>query len=207
LVDLLCRFYEPTKGQIYIDGKPLNSIHGGSLRNLMGIVTQEGILFHDTVARNIAYANPDAKMEDIIEAAKIANAHDFIMQLPQGYDTYIGERGTMLSGGQRQRIAIARAVLKNPSILILDEATSALDNESEKLVQDALNKLLKNRTSIVIAHRLSTILHADLILVIEEGKIIEYGDHQKLLQQNGLYSKLYQLQFQKSIDENTITKL
>jgi len=195
LVDLICRFYEPTHGNIFIDGIPLNALHAGSFRKMMGIVTQEGILFHDTVANNIAYANPHASMEQIMKAAKIANAHDFIMQLPNGYDTFIGERGTMLSGGQRQRIAIARAILKNPQILILDEATSALDNESEKLVQEALNHLMKNRTSIVIAHRLSTILHADMILVIEEGKIIESGNHEQLLKQNGLYNKLYQLQF------------
>ncbi|MEM4326489.1 MAG: ATP-binding cassette domain-containing protein, partial [Candidatus Pacearchaeota archaeon] len=195
LVDLICRFYEPTKGQIFIDGIPLNQIHAGSFRNIMGIVTQEGILFHDTVANNIAYANPVATRQEIIHAAKIANAHDFIMQLPHGYDTVIGERGTMLSGGQRQRIAIARAILKNPQLLILDEATSALDNESEKLVQDALNHLMKDRTSIVIAHRLSTVIHADKILVIEEGKIVESGNHEELLQKNGLYAKLYQLQF------------
>ncbi len=195
LVDLICRFYEPKSGHIWIDGISLPQIHAGSLRKLMGIVTQEGILFHDTVANNIAYASPETPREAIIQAAQIANAHDFIMQLPQGYDTVIGERGTMLSGGQRQRIAIARAILKNPQLLILDEATSALDNESEKLVQEALNRLMKNRTSIVIAHRLSTILHANKILVIEEGKIVEQGNHQELLQKNGLYTKLYQLQF------------
>ncbi len=195
LVDLICRFYEPTKGKIYIDNMDLNEIHAGSFRKLMGIVTQEGILFHDTVANNIAYANTNASREEIIEAAKIANAHEFISQLPNGYDTVIGERGTMLSGGQRQRIAIARAILKNPQILILDEATSALDNESEKLVQEALNHLMKDRTSIVIAHRLSTIIHANKILVIEEGKIVESGNHQELLEKNGLYTKLYQLQF------------
>lgn len=195
LVDLICRFYEPTQGNIFIDGIPLNQIHAGSFRKLMGIVTQEGVLFHDTVANNIAYANSTASKEEIIQAAKIANAHDFIMQLPNGYDTLIGERGTMLSGGQRQRIAIARAILRNPQLLILDEATSALDNESEKLVQEALNQLMKDRTSIVIAHRLSTILHANKILVIEEGKIVETGNHEELLKKKGLYAKLYELQF------------
>lgn len=196
LIDLLCRFYEPTQGEIRIDGKPLQEIQAGSLRNLMGIVSQEGMLFHDTVANNIAYGGQEVSREQIIEAAKIANAHEFIMQLPQGYDTVIGERGTLLSGGQKQRIAIARAVLKNPQILILDEATSALDNESEKLVQNALNNLLKDRTAIIIAHRLSTIQHADKILVLEEGKIIEQGTHAELLAKQGLFKKLYDLQFQ-----------
>lgn len=195
LVDLICRFYEPTQGNIFIDGISLSHIHAGSFRKLMGIVTQEGVLFHDTVANNIAYAHLSASKEEIIQAAKIANAHDFIMQLPNDYDTLIGERGAMLSGGQRQRIAIARAILKNPQLLILDEATSALDNESEKLVQEALNQLMKDRTSIVIAHRLSTILHADKILVIEEGKIVEMGNHEELLKKKGLYTKLYELQF------------
>jgi subfamily B ATP-binding cassette protein MsbA len=161
----------------------------------MGIVSQEGILFNDSVFRNIAYGDTQVSMEAVIEAAKIANAHDFISQLPEGYYTNLGERGTRLSGGQRQRIAIARAVLKNPDILILDEATSALDTESEKLVQSALDALMQNRTSLVIAHRLSTILKADKILVMESGAIKESGTHAELMEINGLYRKLYDIQF------------
>ncbi|NVK83364.1 MAG: ABC transporter ATP-binding protein, partial [Cytophagia bacterium] len=167
LADLVPRFYDPTEGIISIDGTPIHKVQINSLRSLMGIVTQESILFNDTVAKNIAFAMPDAKEEDIIQAAKIANAHDFIMELEHGYHTNIGERGGKLSGGQRQRLSIARAIMKNPPILILDEATSALDTESEKLVQEALSNLMKNRTSIVIAHRLSTIQHANKIIVMD----------------------------------------
>ena len=159
----------------------------------MGVVTQEAILFNDTIANNIAFGF-NATQADIIDAAKIANAHEFIMQMPKAYDTVIGDRGMNLSGGQRQRLTIARAILKNPPILILDEATSALDSESEKLVQDALNKLMRNRTSIVIAHRLSTIQYADEIVVMEKGAIVEKGNHISLMAKNGLYKKLVELQ-------------
>ena len=195
LADLIPRFYDPYKGKITIDGINIRQLKLSDLRALIGYVTQEGVLFHDTVLNNIAYgiAHPDRPA--VIEAARVANAEDFIMQLPQQYDTVIGERGTMLSGGQRQRISIARAVLRNPPILILDEATSNLDTESEKLVQDALEKLMSNRTSIVIAHRLSTILTADQILTVEKGRIIESGTHAELIQTGGMYKRLYELQF------------
>nr|HPG83371.1 ATP-binding cassette domain-containing protein [bacterium] len=161
----------------------------------MGIVTQETILFNDTVRNNIAYGLSSKPLEEIVEAARIANAHDFISQLPEGYDTNIGERGIALSGGQRQRLAIARAVLKNPPILILDEATSALDTESELLVQQAIERLMRNRTSFVIAHRLSTILRADRIIVLEKGRMVQQGVHDELVAQPGLYQKLYTMQF------------
>jgi ATP-binding cassette, subfamily B, bacterial MsbA len=193
LADLLPRFYDIDSGSIKIDGEDIRNYSKFDLRNLMGVVSQESILFNDTVRNNIAFGI-DAAEEQIIEAARVANAHDFIMQMPQGYDTTIGDRGQNLSGGQKQRLTIARAVLKNPPILILDEATSALDSESEKLVQDALIKLMRNRTSIVIAHRLSTIQFADEILVVDQGKIIEKGNHISLLAKNGLYKKLVELQ-------------
>jgi subfamily B ATP-binding cassette protein MsbA len=195
LADLVPRFYDPDEGKLLMDGIELTKIQLASLRSRMGIVSQEGILFNDSVFRNIAYGDTQVSMEAVIEAAKIANAHDFISQLPEGYYTNLGERGTRLSGGQRQRIAIARAVLKNPDILILDEATSALDTESEKLVQSALDALMQNRTSLVIAHRLSTILKADKILVMESGAIKESGTHAELMEINGLYRKLYDIQF------------
>lgn len=195
LADLIPRFYDPYKGGIYIDGIDIKECSLYDLRKLIGIVTQEGILFHDTVANNIAYGMDKPEREEIIEAAKVANAHEFIMHLPDQYDTVIGERGTMLSGGQRQRISISRAVLRNPSILILDEATSNLDTQSEKTVQEALEKLMKNRTSLVIAHRLSTILKADMIVAIDDGKIVEIGTHQDLINQNGMYKHLHDLQF------------
>lgn len=194
LADLVPRFYDVTEGNISIDGTPINQIEINSLRSLMGIVTQESILFNDSVAKNIAFAMPGAKEEDIVRAAKIANAHDFIMELEHGYQTNIGERGGKLSGGQRQRISIARAIMKNPPILILDEATSALDTESEKLVQEALTNLMKSRTSLVIAHRLSTIQHADLILVMDKGRIVEQGTHEDLINQKGIYNKLINMQ-------------
>ncbi|TAE58791.1 MAG: ABC transporter ATP-binding protein, partial [Bacteroidetes bacterium] len=196
LADLIPRFYDPSQGAIYLDGRDLRDISVESLRACIGVVSQEGILFHDTVWSNIAYGIPDTDPEAVVEAAKIANAHEFIMELPDQYQTVIGERGSMLSGGQRQRIAIARAVLRNPSILILDEATSNLDTQSEKLVQDALEKLMAQRTSLVIAHRLSTILHADQILVIERGRIIEQGTHEELYQKGGRYRELYAVQFE-----------
>ena len=194
LADLVPRFYDATEGSISIDGKPIQQIDITALRNQMGIVTQESILFNDTVAKNIAFAIPNAKEEDIIQAAKIANAHDFIMELEHGYKTNIGDRGGKLSGGQRQRLSIARAIMKNPPILILDEATSALDTESEKLVQEALSNLMKNRTSIVIAHRLSTIQHANKIVVMEKGRIVEQGTHEELLSLKGIYHKLIHMQ-------------
>lgn len=199
LADMLPRFYDPDKGEILIDGINIKNLKTTSLRNLMGIVTQESILFNDTVENNIAFGALPSPLggeirEGVVEAAKIANAHDFIMQMPEQYQTNIGDRGSKLSGGQRQRIAIARAVLKNPAILILDEATSALDSESERLVQDALNKLIKNRTSVVIAHRLSTIQHADEIIVMQKGEIAERGTHNDLLAKGGVYKKLYDMQ-------------
>ncbi len=192
--DLLPRFYDIQKGEILIDGINIKEIGLKNLRDLMGIVTQESILFNDTIINNIALGTDNFTKEQVIEAAKIANAHDFISKMENGYDTSIGDRGGKLSGGQRQRISIARAVLKNPPILILDEATSALDTESEKLVQDALYKLMQNRTSIVIAHRLSTIQHADEILVMQKGQIVERGNHTELLEQGGVYKKLSDLQ-------------
>src|SRR5882672_11284501 len=194
LADLVPRFYDPTNGDVLIDGKSIRDYEIESLRKQMGVVTQESILFNDTIFNNIAFGNPQMSEEAVIQAAKIANAHDFIMQTENGYQTFIGERGSKLSGGQRQRISIARAVLKNPPILILDEATSALDSESEKLVQEALFNLMKNRTSLVIAHRLSTIQHADEIIVIQDGQIAERGSHDQLIQLRGLYWKLNNIQ-------------
>ena len=194
IADLVPRFYDPTSGEIAIDGVNLKNVSQQSLRHLMGIVTQEAVLFNDTILNNIDFGKNVAETA-IIRAAKIANAHDFIMQQPDGYQTIIGDRGTKLSGGQRQRLSIARAILQNPPILVLDEATSALDTESEKLVQDALINLMKNRTTLVIAHRLSTIQSADEILVVHQGKIIERGTHDELLQiQNGFYKKLSLMQ-------------
>lgn len=194
LADLLPRFYDVTEGSITIDGVDIRDYKISSLRGLMGVVTQDSILFNDTVYNNIAFGNYDVSPTQIENAAKIANAHEFIVNLEKGYQTNIGERGSKLSGGQRQRIAIARAVLKNPDILILDEATSALDTTSEKLVQEALNNLMQNRTSIVIAHRLSTIQTADKIVVIQNGHIVQTGTHAELLAVGGLYKELYELQ-------------
>lgn len=194
LADLIPRFYDPTSGEVLLDGISLTDYEKESLRKQMGVVTQESILFNDTIFNNIAFGMENVREEDVVNAAKVANAHDFIIQAEGGYQAYIGERGSKLSGGQRQRIAIARAVLKNPPILILDEATSALDSESEKLVQEALTNLMKNRTSIVIAHRLSTIQHADEIIVIQNGHIIERGSHNVLIGQGGLYKKLSEIQ-------------
>ena len=194
MADLLPRFHDVTRGCILLDGTDIRQFRLGDLVSLMGIVTQESILFNDTVHNNIAFGMPDATREQVAEAARIANADAFINQLPQGYDTNIGDRGAKLSGGQRQRIAIARAVLKNPPLLILDEATSALDTESERLVQDALTRLMGGRTSLVIAHRLSTIRHADLIVVLQDGRIVERGTHEDLVANHGLYSHLCKLQ-------------
>ena len=194
MADLLPRFYDINDGGIFLDGINIKDYKIGDLVGLMGIVTQEAILFNDTIFNNIAFGMENVSEEDVIRAAKIANAHDFISEMPEGYNTNIGDRGAKLSGGQRQRLAIARAVLKNPPILILDEATSALDTESERLVQDALTNLMKNRTSIVIAHRLSTIQNADEIVVLEKGTILERGSHHELLSKGGLYSHLCKLQ-------------
>ncbi|HIZ86282.1 MAG TPA: ABC transporter ATP-binding protein/permease [Candidatus Coprenecus stercoravium] len=194
LADLLPRFYDVTDGSITIDGIDIRQYYPKELISLMGIVTQEAILFNDTVRNNITFGMENVSDEDVKRAARIANADEFIMQMENGYDTNIGDRGGKLSGGQRQRIAIARAVLKNPPILILDEATSALDTESERLVQDALTNLMKNRTSIVIAHRLSTIQHADEIVVMKEGRIVEKGTHAELIKAGGLYSHLCDMQ-------------
>ena len=194
LVDLLPRFYDVSAGHILIDGTDIRDFKISDVRGLMGIVSQESILFNDTVFNNIAFGLEHATREAVIEAAKIANAHDFIMEMEDGYDTVIGDRGMNLSGGQRQRISIARAVLKNPPILILDEATSSLDTESERLVQEALAKVMTNRTSIVIAHRLSTIQNADEILVMVKGQIVERGKHEELIEKGGVYKRLTDLQ-------------
>jgi subfamily B ATP-binding cassette protein MsbA len=194
LADMLPRYYDPNNGEIFIDGNNLKSLKIKDLRQLLGVVTQESILFNDSVLNNIAFGLDNISEEDVINAAKVANAHEFIANLPQGYHTFIGDRGGKLSGGQRQRLSIARAVLKNPPVLILDEATSALDTESERLVQDALTTLMKQRTTLVIAHRLSTIIHADEIIVMQQGEIKERGTHHELLAANGYYKKLYDLQ-------------
>jgi subfamily B ATP-binding cassette protein MsbA len=196
LVDLIPRFYDPTSGAILIDGVDLRAVELKSLRDKIGIVTQETILFNDTVRNNIAYGLDNCPPEEIERAARAANAHAFIADMPLGYDSVIGERGVKISGGERQRLSLARAILKNPPILILDEATSALDTESEILVQEAIERLMAGRTSIVIAHRLSTVQHATRILVIDGGRIVETGTHTDLLKQKqGLYRKLYNLQF------------
>jgi len=194
LADLVPRFHDVTSGEVLIDGINIKEYSLHSVRSLMSIVTQEPILFNDTIAHNIALGSNDASIEEVVAAAKIANAHDFIIKKEGKYDTNIGDRGSKLSGGERQRLTIARAVLKNPPILILDEATSSLDTESERLVQDAINNMMQNRTSIVIAHRLSTIRHADEIIVLQKGKIVERGTHDELLAQNGFYRKLVEMQ-------------
>ncbi|HKC68681.1 MAG TPA: ABC transporter ATP-binding protein [Bacteroidia bacterium] len=194
LTDMIARFYDCDEGEILFDDVNIKTASLKSVRNMLGMVSQEPILFNDTVFNNIAFGLENITEQQVIEAACIANAHDFITQMPEGYQTNVGDRGTKLSGGQRQRISIARAVLKNPPILILDEATSALDSENERMVQDALQKLMQNRTTVVIAHRLSTIVHADEIIVLEKGKIIERGTHKELLAQAGTYLKLYEMQ-------------
>lgn len=194
MVNLLPRFYEANEGQLLIDGIDICDMKIKDLRGLMGIVNQESILFNDSIFNNIAFGLDKSSESEVVEAAKVANAHEFIKDLPEGYYTKIGDRGNKLSGGQKQRISIARAVLKNPPIMILDEATSALDTESERLVQDALENLMKNRTSVVIAHRLSTIKNADEIVVVDKGRIAEQGNHQDLIEKDGIYKKLHKLQ-------------
>ena len=196
LVSLLLRFYEPTRGEIRLDGRPAAQYPLRDLRGQMGIVPQEVLLFGGSITENIAYGRPGATHEAVTDAARQANAHDFIARFPEGYDTLVGERGVKLSGGQRQRIAIARAILKDPAILILDEATSSLDSESERLVQDALELLMRGRTSFIVAHRLATVREADQIIVIQEGAVVEAGTHAELLtNKNGLYRRLSEFQF------------
>ena len=204
LVQLLHRFYDPIKGEIRIDGIPLKSAQQSSYWQQIGIVPQETILFGGTIVENIEYAKPGVTKEEVIQAAKAANAHNFIMETPEGYETVVGEKGIRLSAGQRQRIAIARAILKNPCILILDEATSALDNESELLIQEALERLMQGRTSFIIAHRLSTIHNAERIIVMDKGKIIENGNHSQLMKEEGLYHKLYTLKSLQMVEETKI---
>lgn len=195
LINMLPRFYPPDEGKISIDGIDAADLTFKSLRSLFGIVSQDVILFNDTILANIAYGNLKASKEEVVEAARSAYAAEFILELPEGYDTIVGEKGVRLSGGQKQRISIARAILKNPPVLILDEATSALDTESEMKIQDALEELMKTRTTVVIAHRLSTVMKADRIIVMDDGKIVETGTHKELIQQQGHYQKLYELQF------------
>ena len=196
MVDLIPRFYDPTEGKILIDGIDIRDFKLNSLRGKMGIVTQDTFLFNGTIKQNIAYGLDDYPFEKIVEAAKTANAHNFILEIPYGYDSIVGERGVKLSGGQKQRLTIARALLKNPEIMIFDEATSALDNESEILVQEAIERLMANRTTFVIAHRLSTIRNASKIIVIDNGRIVQKGIHNELIKDGkGLYKKLYELQF------------
>ncbi len=195
IITLLARFYDPTDGRILVDGRDIREFNVQSLRRQVGIVMQDNILFSGTIAENIKYGRPGSGQDEVEEAAKAANAHEFITSLPQGYETWLGERGVQLSGGQRQRVAIARVILKNPRILILDEATSALDTESERQVQEALDRLMTGRTSIVIAHRLSTVVNADRILVLKQGEVVESGNHEELLRQDGVYRQLHGLQF------------
>ena len=206
LINMLPRFYMPDEGTIYIDGMDISALTLKSLRSLFGIVSQDVILFNDTVLNNIKYGKPESNQKDVILAAKAAYAHEFILEFPDGYDTVVGERGVKLSGGQKQRLSIARAILKNPPILILDEATSSLDTASEAIIQNALENLMENRTTFVIAHRLSTVRKADMIIVMERGKIVESGTHEELLAKKGLYQRLYEIQFRDQ-EEVTTSKI
>jgi subfamily B ATP-binding cassette protein MsbA len=199
--NLIPRFYDPASGSIQVDGHDLRSVTQASLRDRLAIVPQETMLFGGSIRENILYGRLDASEDEMIAAAKAANAHDFILAFPKQYETLVGERGMNLSGGQRQRIAIARAILKDPRILLLDEATSALDNESEELVQEALDRLMQGRTTIIIAHRLSTIKVAHRIAVLQAGSIIELGTHEELMEKNGLYARLYAMQFRETDEE------
>ena len=200
ILNLVPRFYEISAGEILIDHAPARDVTLESLRDNIGLVTQETLLFNDTIRANIAYGRLDATQEEIEQAARNAAAHDFIAELPDGYDTMVGEHGLRLSGGQRQRVAIARAMLKNAPILLLDEATSALDTESEQIVQEALGRLMQGRTTIVIAHRLSTVMHADRIYVLDKGRIVEVGKHSELVAKGGLYAQLSKIQFDQPVD-------
>jgi len=204
MFNLIPRFYDPTGGTIRLDGQDLRSVTQKSLREQVGIVPQETILFGGSIRENILYGRLDASEQEMVEAAKAANAHEFIMAFPKQYDTIVGERGTNLSGGQRQRIAIARAILKDPAILLLDEATSSLDNESESLVQEALDHLMENRTTVIVAHRLSTIKIAHRIAVLDQGRIVELGTHEQLMHLNGLYARLYSRQFRDPEEELSV---
>ena len=196
LINLIARFYDPASGEVRVDGHNIGGVSVESLRSQIGIVLQDNVLFSGTLEDNIKYGRPDATREQVQAAATAANAHEFIEKLPDGYATVVGERGSKLSGGQRQRVAIARAILKDPRILIFDEATSALDTQSERLIQQAMERLMKGRTTFVIAHRLSTIQRADTILVMDGGRLVEQGRHEELVSQGGLYSRLHALQFQ-----------
>ena len=196
IANLICRFYDPSKGTVSVDGYDLRHIKLASLRRQVAVVLQDSFLFNNTVAENLLYGKPDAGEDELTAAARAANAHDFIMQLPDGYNTEIGERGVKLSGGQKQRLALARAILADPRILILDEATSSVDAEAEYLIQQALERVLTGRTALVIAHRLSTICNADKIIVLDHGRIAEVGSHAELMQRGGLYSQLYQRQME-----------
>jgi ATP-binding cassette, subfamily B, bacterial MsbA len=195
VINLLARFYDAGSGAVLVDGHDIRAVTTDSLRKQIGIVLQESVLFSGTLEDNIKYGRPDATREQVLDASHAANAHEFIIKLPDGYATVVGERGAKLSGGQRQRIAIARAILKDPRILIFDEATSALDTQSERLIQQAMVRLMQNRTSFIIAHRLSTIQSADIILVMEQGQLAEMGSHAELLAKGGLYARLHALQF------------
>ena len=207
IANLLPRFYDVTEGAILIDDHDIRDVTVSSLREQVGIVPQETNLFNDTVYNNILYGRLDATREEVLAAAKAANADEFIQNLPQGYDTYLGDRGINVSGGQRQRIAIARAILKDPRILILDEATSALDTESERIVQEALDRLMVGRTSFVIAHRLSTIQNASKILVLDHGEIVEAGTHEELMARHGLYAHLHDIQYREKAEQAEVRKL